>query len=774
MEETKKIVQKKFEEGMLLMQRGREVHQLAVLMSGSVSAASGKVRFALQPGAVLGLFALQDESAMEYTALESGVLSIFRYEDPADFKTFLDQGEKYRQFLVNGTLKQIGQMNGAYTKGQEIDHELCEYVKEKYARYKELCGEIEVPVQENEKMDGIQDFEWEFGSAEELRDYFLELNTVSLELQRKVLGAGNTVTIHHIKDMSQMGRPLVKGLKKYLAAIEEKLALLCGDGQDNLFALYMELLKNGKTSKETIQELLKTMQDMIDYYGKVEQDIAGQMCIDIDASADKYQVLYDNIAGFYQTSTQSSVMDMVSQVEGDDEMDDISGMLEKLLEYSGLEEQDKEEFKSNLQGYIDMKDKASTEDGDRMTRKKLTDLFYKLYEAVFFKAEEEERDNAILRLFLNFGIVDETMFEKEHLDLFLSEDYEQDEEIPVQVLTIRQWLRSVYKGEREPSINEFDMDYQQYLREENKSRGPLSEEEIAIQQSTESKVKFEMKNFFILNNRLTNGQIRTFCPVLTEDDLGGNLQGQMMNQKKISDAIRKVLDVDFSVFYREVMYDDRDNGITNLMIHQEILPEVVLMPNAGVMGRMWQEISGKKRATPARFAFPILLKDDLDKQMLEIIGSFRWEICKREQGTRWNDITEPSLTSEFSDYIQFYKKNRELSDKAKERLGQLMTKSRNNYGKVFVANYVSWVDSESAGNVRIDKVSRNILGRYCPFSKDIRNKLLEQPMFADALGRYDRERKKHLKELNNRRAAIRNAHGEETPEFLGELDFYEM
>ena len=35
---------------------------------------------------------------------------------------------------------------------------------------------------------------------------------------------------------------------------------------------------------------------------------------------------------------------------------------------------------------------------------------------------------------------------------------------------------------------------------------------------------------------------------------------------------------------------------------------------------------------------------------------------------RWNDITEPSLTSEYCDYIQFYRKNHDLSAEAKEKI----------------------------------------------------------------------------------------------------------
>lgn len=46
-------------------------------------------------------------------------------------------------------------------------------------------------------------------------------------------------------------------------------------------------------------------------------------------------------------------------------------------------------------------------------------------------------------------------------------------------------------------------------------------------------------------------------------------------------------------------------------------------------------------------------------------------------------------------------------------------------------------------------------------------------MFVDAFARFDREHAKKLKEITNRRAAIRNANGTETPEFIEEARFRE-
>ena len=46
----------------------------------------------------------------------------------------------------------------------------------------------------------------------------------------------------------------------------------------------------------------------------------------------------------------------------------------------------------------------------------------------------------------------------------------------------------------------------------------------------------------------------------------------------------------------------------------------------------------------------------LDDEIMDNVGRYRWEMCRKLQGVRWNDISEHSLTSEYYDYIQYYKR----------------------------------------------------------------------------------------------------------------------
>ena len=209
------------------------------------------------------------------------------------------------------------------------------------------------------------------------------------------------------------------------------------------------------------------------------------------------------------------------------------------------------------------------------------------------------------------------------------------------------------------------------------------------------------------------------------------------------------------------------------MIYKEVLPYVILMPNAGTRAMMWQETAGSKRDTPARFVFPILTAVSLEDLMLGVCGRYRWEICRKVQGMRWNDITEPSLTSEYCDYIQFYRKNHDLSAEAKEKIKNALSRAKNNYREVFVMDYISWIRYEAKGSFRLNRLARDILFRYCPFNQKIREGLVDHPMYQDIFQKYRILTERKLRHMRAFTDKYRKNGGEMTPELEENMAFFD-
>ena len=214
------------------------------------------------------------------------------------------------------------------------------------------------------------------------------------------------------------------------------------------------------------------------------------------------------------------------------------------------------------------------------------------------------------------------------------------------------------------------------------------------------------------------------------------------------------------------------NGVFKEQLHVECLPDIILMPNTGIRGVMWQEIEGKRRNTPSRMLLSVFHMEDIYATMVRLCGEYRWEMCKRIQGYRWNDMGTRSLTSEYFDYIQFYKKNRNLSAEAKDRIKNSLQRSRGSFKEMFVRDYILWILFESAGSPRLNKVSREILFNYCPFSVSIRTTLKQNPQYGDLLQRYDLKREQKLHHLNQFRKKLLLSNTQIPEEVEAEIIYY--
>ena len=138
-------------------------------------------------------------------------------------------------------------------------------------------------------------------------------------------------------------------------------------------------------------------------------------------------------------------------------------------------------------------------------------------------------------------------------------------------------------------------------------------------------------------------------------------------------------------------------------------------------------------------------------------GEFRWEMCKRIQGGRWNDVSEASLTSEYFDYIQFYKKNSELSKDAKEKLQNSLARAKNSFREMFVRDYITWILYEGSGSARLNKVARKILFTYCPFPASMDSTLEQNPMYSELLSRQKILTAQRVHKLEILRQRLRNS-----------------
>ncbi len=468
----------------------------------------------------------------------------------------------------------------------------------------------------------------------------------------------------------------------------------------------------------------------------------------MDLSDDDTVLDFSDTEETYEDLPDSIDTSVIIQDDEDTEIPpELSDALSTILIYGNCDEELADRFVSEIVTFKAMPDKDSTQDADRAFRNKLNNDFYKVYKSVFTASLENDSMPPAVKLFLQFGFVDAKLAGVGNSAYLLSIADSFQGAPDRGIYTFYEWLLAIYSGTKEPSRNEFDLDYPAYLREQKNSGNISASDEKRMLSSPIDRVYFELENVFPIVNKMTFGRISTFCPILSSHNLIKPLPQSIVTPQRVIRTLEEIKQIDFSAYCRETTYIDENIGIAREFLQVEVLPDVILMPNAGIRGAMWQEIEGKRRTTPSRMMLSVIGLESIFHLMTRMTGEFRWEMCKRIQGAYWNNIAERSLTSEYTDYAQFYKRNHDLSPEAKEKIKLSLQKSKNSIKEMFIRDYSTWIMYEGKGAPHLNKIARSILFTYCPFPASIRESLKAHPLYSSLIERYQLQTNQKLHHL---------------------------
>lgn len=750
----------------LIAKKRDKVREWYLVQEGTVIQKFDFAEVALGKNAIIGILA-SDSFPCDYIAQTDVTLAVFKCENYEDLKRILANQEKLRSIFLKTALEQRHQMFCLYAELQVKTRQFHSFVESIYHEYQNLCSQLKLDVIPFNRMEQFVPLDmkhkadnWEINSSISL------IKTYMVEYIR-LMEKDDSLCIGSIMEASAQMRRVTQGIGEMIAYLLYNKDILMSESENDIFHLYFDLSVRAGAAKCDLEPIKKQANQVIEFTKKLKIYDENLM-----AYRTNQYMGYD----FDGTGVHADGLEKVETVPYEVlKPAEIIDHLGHILAFAGKSDAEIEKIRTNVEEFRDLPDMFSTETEAYQIRRKIISVFYDIYYNVFIRAIKDEKlVTPSVKMFLNFGFLDAQLVGEEnvnalydlteHLDLCNSEH----------VYTIYNWLKAVYEGRKEPSKNEFDLDWPAYVADLRKTGAVRQDGVQELLKNQDAKLKFEIQNMFTVGNRITYGKLTTFCPLLGGHDLINSIDKMLVTVEKLEDTLNEVRKVDYSVFYREGMFSDPARDINRETIKKEVLPDIILMPNAGTKAMMWQETAGAKRDTKARFLFPVFTAADLEEMMLETVGRFRWEICRKEQGVHWNDIREKSLTSEYCDFIQFYRKNSELSPEAKEKMKNALVRARNNYREVFVKDYVNWMKYESKGSYRLNKVARDILVRYCPFTKEIRTELKANPMYTNGISRYEIENAKKIQRIMGVYEKYKKAGGEITPELRDNLLFYQM
>ncbi len=751
---------KEFKMGTTICESGQPFNALHTILTGTVRAVYSDGEFFLDKGDIIGLCELYFNTYIfTYIASDDVTVASIPYS-VGNLSAMFNKNPNFAQLVTSSCYKQMKNVLEVYEFSKYDCGNLYQYLTDSYNEYVKLSGRYRISPRALPDLETIEPLALEEDIPQWLTEFYENMSVVVMQTLPlspvPYFDYLNGLLMKTSQDIAEI-MSVCRIMYDYKSDIAR---LLMNENRLDLFDLYTTLFfRIGQREEDStaISAAISRMMINMEGFGSIDHDLYKE----------RINVYKETLAFMEERGSDIPMEDpeLAKNAAA------VEHSLDVILEYADCDPDITSNFRKYIEEYKKQIDKNAADEDSRRLRMNITKLFYTIYISAFQVSLHDRSIPTILKMFFQFGYVDEELAGMENVSYLYSiaENFPSSPEN--HVYTAYEWLKAVYNGEKEPSRNEFDIDYMAHIHEMKVTGKITAAQETLLSKNNAKKVMFELENMFPLVNKITFGRISTFCPVFSDHNVLKDLSQTLVTADKIIESIAQIRSIDFGAYGRETIYSNPEGGVAKEMINVEVLPDIILFPNVGIRGVMWQEIEGKRRTTPARFMSSIFQMEDLLTIMTRLTGEFRWEMCKRIQGARWNDISERSLTSEYFDYIQFYKKNLELSSDARDKIKSAMQKAKNSYKEMFIRDYIIWIMYEASGSPRLNKVARDILFTNCPFSKDIRERLKMNPLYKDILDRYRIRSAQKLHHMNNLYQKLQKSRLPVPPEIAAQREY---
>lgn len=740
--------------GTVIYEKGEPVQSAALVLKGRVVVQGEGVRTVIGSGNFLGMCdAWQKQHSFTYTALDDLVLFGVPLESEENAFQLLEEKPQYRGLLVTSINFFFQDLFKVYSKLKTEAAKVCDFVQKTYERYGELAEAAGLVADQISAVERLKGQKMKDYVLPEQLTYYIHCSRIPLEAQKNFFGGNAYVARKHFTEQCEVMPKLLQGCHYYSDWLSRYFRIMIMD-EKNLFSLVGRMALGVRRSGESDKELSEILDHILEQINDTESVLMENAGVNLNLDRQRMEETY-----YALLSNDTGSLDAFDQ----EDLKILDHSLQQILDYAPIHGKVAEEFSETVEAFLGMVDKFARTPEATAVRKKIAANFFELYEAVLKKSFEDSNPPLAVKLFLRYGYVSEELLTEDELRTLLTLPDSREEETACRVYTMSEWLREIYEGRKDPSKDEFDMDFSDHVRKKIQE-GKLEKKDYnKAFEDPDDRLHFELDNLFRYGDRILSGNISAFVPVLCSEGIFTKMENAIVTAPMINRTVNKVEKIDYSIFHRERMTSYEKAGLTHFTVTGRFTPDFILFPVYGRNGLMWQDIEGRKKETHGRILLPSFMEQNLEGELFKLLAYFRWEKCRTEMGAQWNNYRYPSLTGEYTDYLQFYKKNNDLTPERREKVKAQLQQCNNRHKDVFAKDYLDWILREAAGAMKLNRVARDILFTYCPLAPEIAEGLLTQNAYRDAARRFMIEKGKKEKTLNQALHRFEKA-GIEVPE----------
>ena len=748
--------------GTLLFSEGEEVTHICAILKGSVEMLHNGLRLTLKSGSMFGITdAFSNKYQCSYVVKETAALYVFSVKGEQGMSLFLNKYMDYRGISVAAMSRLTTAVAQIRDKLILSTRTLAVAIETYYRLYHEKAKSAAITFADIESLS-----QPELTASADAQELICRAEQAQLPMETHKFYYENCVNlaVSENEKMSLLIGRLLMDCSLLKDHARNMLEITINRENTSLYEVVVGQIvaNNGQHEIDAeLVSLLGEIKDMLLKLGDTLEEYTGEGMLDTAKLRRLYLTVTKEGVAMRREAAENEAARAEIRIQS--RLAFLSNSVNQILEFSELDEVKAAVFRDAVEYLVNAPDKAAVSDEMRKKKHALTPIFYRIYENCLKKSLESEPPYPV-ELLLDYGYIDERLLNEKQLRYLCSREPDEYDG-RYNIYTMREWLTMIYQGQKDPSRNEFAEDYFAHLRTRRKN-GEITDEELnELTFDYDARLTFEIDNLFACNMRACNGQVSTFAPVLYGDVFFSNMEKADLRKADIEQTIDKIRGIDYSIFAHETRYDNPELDIRNEQIFIEVTPNIILLPVYGQKSSMWQEIEGSKRTSPARVLIPMFSDTPAADLCIEFMGRYRWEYTKCIEGIYWNDISNRCLTSVYSDYVTYYRKNRELSEVTRDKIKLQLQKAKNNMREMFATDYMTWIKYEFTGSMRLNKVAREILATYVPFPAPDRMRLEKLPAFAQAFERYEQDAAKESRRLMLKIRQI-EAKGENAPDEL--------
>ena len=362
--------------GTNIFEEGDEVTEIGLVVKGRVRVHAEGINLVVGSGNFLGLCDLTDKvHHVTYTAEINSVVYAFPSTTlNATILALMKVNKDYAPLMVSTLSKYIRELSKVLDELKENSGTILQFMRDAYQSYLDIGKKTGAVANTLRLVEGLGECETEEAAILNVTDYYKACAELPAEVQKAYFGTNAVITSRHILEQVRLVNAMLIRCRTYAGYLKEMAQPLILDSR----SLYHSILKQATMLQYAggdVSQATSLFDDVIDRINSLENLLEDKADIDLEIDHKFMEEAYFNLLN--GTSATDAEGNPVMQEDASVDIDELRDALEQIIEFGEIEEEIAENLRRDIDDFIALPDKFSTDEDVRKLRRSIIKVIYR-------------------------------------------------------------------------------------------------------------------------------------------------------------------------------------------------------------------------------------------------------------------------------------------------------------------------------------------------------------------------------------------------------------